>query len=202
MKMKKVETSKPQKLKTSKSFDFDSHQKQNVFEISDGYQNSERILKLKNFDSSQKSKGIFDFIGYAKNKIKKQGFGGFKGKITEIILERKYARGLVGLKDYSHIIILFWMNEAEGIVRLKHRPQGNPKVPVVGIFATRCQWRPNCIGISTVPLISINKNIIKVSGLDVIDNTPILDIKPYVPSYDKAAGKIKLPGWEKELVYK
>ncbi len=141
-------------------------------------------------------------IGYAKNEIKEQQFGGFKGKITEVVLDKKYIGALEGLKDYSHIIVLYWMNEAEGIVHLKHRPQGNPKVPEIGIFATRCQWRPNCIGISTVPLVSIEKNIIKVKGLDIIDKTPILDIKPYLPDYDKPESEVKLPEWQKNLIYK
>ena len=141
-------------------------------------------------------------IGYARNEIKKQQFGNFKGKITKIVLDKKYIRALEGLENYSHLIVLYWMNEAEGIVHLKHRPQGNPKVPEVGIFATRCQWRPNCIGISTVPLISIEKNIIKVRDLDIIDGTPILDIKPYIPDYDKPESEVKLPNWTKELTYK
>lgn len=141
-------------------------------------------------------------IGYARNEIKKQQFGGFKRKVTEIILNEKYTGALDGLKDYSHIIVIYWMNEAEGIVHLKHRPQGNPKVPEVGIFATRCQWRPNCIGISTVPLISVNGNIVKVKDLDIIDSTPILDIKPYIPDYDKPESEVKLPEWQENLIYK
>ena len=141
-------------------------------------------------------------IGYAKNEIKKQQFGGFSEKITEIILDKKYSEALEGLEKYSHIIVIYWMNEAEGIVKLRHRPQGNPKVPEIGIFATRCQWRPNCIGISTVKLISAEKNMIRVEGLDVIDKTPILDIKPYLPDYDSPEGRIKMPDWTKELVYK
>ena len=141
-------------------------------------------------------------IGYARSEIKSQRFGGFAGRITDIIIDEKYASALEGLQDYSHIIVIYWMNEAEGIVKLRHRPQGNPKVPEIGIFATRCQWRPNCIGISTVKLISVEKNMVRVEGLDVIDKTPILDIKPYLPDYDKAEGEIKIPGWAKELVYK
>jgi len=141
-------------------------------------------------------------IGYAKSEIKSQRFGGFAGRITGIIIDEKYASALEGLQDYSHIIVIYWMNEAEGIVKLRHRPQGNPKVPEIGIFATRCQWRPNCIGISTVKLISAEKNMIRVEGLDVIDKTPILDIKPYLPDYDSPEGRIKMPDWTKELVYK
>ena len=141
-------------------------------------------------------------IGYARSEIKSQRFGGFAGRITDIIIDEKYASALEGLEDYSHIIVIYWMNEAEGIVKLRHRPQGNPKVPEIGIFATRCQWRPNCIGISTVKLISVEKNMVRVEGLDVIDKTPILDIKPYLPDYDSPEGRIKMPDWTKELVYK
>jgi len=143
-----------------------------------------------------------EIIGYAKNKIKEQQFGGFVNEITEIVLDNKYAKALKGLEDYSHIIVIYWMNESEGVVRLEHQPQGNPDVPILGIFATRCQWRPNCIGISTVPLVSVEKNVIKVKDLDIIDNTPILDIKPYLPDYDNAEGKVRLPEWTKKLVYK
>src|SRR3989344_3967723 len=143
-----------------------------------------------------------EIIGYARNSIKEQQFGGFSETETEIVLDKKYEKALKGLESYSHVIVLYWMNEAEGIVRLEHQPQGNPNVPVVGIFATRCQWRPNCIGISTVPLVSVEKNVVKVKGLDIIDNTLILDIKPYLPDYDKAEGKVKLPEWTKKLVYK
>ena len=58
-------------------------------------------------------------------------------------------------------------------------------MPVVGIFACRCPTRPNPIGITTVKLLERKGNKIKVKGLDVIDNTPIIDIKPYTPQYDK-----------------
>jgi len=143
-----------------------------------------------------------ELIGYARSRIKNQQFGGFSETETELVLDKKYEKALRGLEDYSHVIIIYWMNEAEGIVRLEHQPQGNPDVPKVGIFATRCQWRPNCIGISTVPLVSVEKNVVKVKGLDIIDNTLILDIKPYLPDYDKAEGKVKLPEWTKKLVYK
>ena len=107
-----------------------------------------------------------ELIGYARSRIKNQQFGGFSETETELVLDKKYEKALRGLEDYSHVIIIYWMNEAEGIVRLEHQPQGNPDVPKVGIFATRCQWRPNCIGISTVPLVSVEKNVVKVKGLD------------------------------------
>jgi len=141
-------------------------------------------------------------IGYVKNEVKKQRFDNLANVISEIVLDKKYVEGLQGLKDYSHVMVVYWMNEAEGKVHLKLRPQNNPEVPEVGIFACRCMWRPNCIGISTVPLVSVEDNIIKVKGLDIIDKTPILDIKPYLSDYDEPEGEKKVPEWTKKLTYK
>jgi len=74
------------------------------------------------------------------------------------------------------------------------------EVPEVGIFACRCPQRPNPIGLSTCKLLSIKNNVVAVRGLDVIDGTHILDIKPYTPQYD-AANKVKVPEWVGKLDY-
>ena len=85
--------------------------------------------------------------------------------------------------------------------RGRHVPQGKvAEVPEVGIFACRCPQRPNPIGITTVEIISINKNAIKVKGLDVINNTPVLDIKPYTPQYDLVRDA-EVPEWVNKLDY-
>ena len=81
---------------------------------------------------------------------------------------------------------------------ITHRPQGNPNVPVVGILACRCPQRPNPIAITTVRLIDHNGNKIKVKGLDILDDTPIIDIKPYWPIYDDVKDG-KIPSWVKKL---
>ena len=81
---------------------------------------------------------------------------------------------------------------------ITHRPQGNPEVPIVGIFSCRCPSRPNPIAVSTVPLISHEGRKIIVKGLDVLDGTPIIDIKPYWPQYDKVVDG-KIPDWVNKL---
>jgi len=81
---------------------------------------------------------------------------------------------------------------------ITHRPQGNPKVPIVGIFACRCPQRPNPIAMTTVKLIGHKRNKIKVKGLDILNDTPIIDIKPYWPHYDKVKDG-KIPDWVNEL---
>lgn len=138
-------------------------------------------------------------IGFVKNKIKKPRFGGFAKEVSEIILEKEFSEALSGIEDYSHIIIVYFMDKVKDYV-IKHRPQGNPNVPIVGIFACRCPQRPNPIGITTVELLEHKGNKIKVKGLDILNGTPILDIKPYWPQYDKVEDE-KIPDWVNKLEF-
>jgi len=71
---------------------------------------------------------------------------------------------------------------------------GKPELPLVGRFATRSPSRPNPVGQATVKLLERHDNILKVKGLDAIDGTPVIDIKPYLPGYDSADGA-KVPLW-------
>jgi len=138
-------------------------------------------------------------VGYVKNKVKKPRFGKFANEVSEIIIDKKFTEALLEIDDYSHIIIVFWMDGVKEHV-IKHRPQGNPNVPVVGIFACRCPARPNPIGMTTVKLIGHKGNKLKVRGLDVIDGTPVIDIKPYWPQYDKVKNE-KIPKWVNKLEF-
>lgn len=135
-------------------------------------------------------------IGFVKNNIKKPRFGNFADEISEIIVDEKFTDALNGIEDYSHVIIVYWMDRVKKHV-ITHRPQGNPHVPIVGIFACRCPPRPNPIAVTTVELIERKGNRIKVKGLDILDGTPVIDIKPYWPQYDKVNGTI--PDWVNKL---
>lgn len=138
-------------------------------------------------------------IGHAKNQEQKH-FGDWGEVITDIVIDEKYKDALMGLDGYSHLIVIYWMHEVK-TCDIRHIPQGKiGKVPEVGIFACRCPQRPNPIGVSTVKIISVKDNVLTVKGLDVIKDTPILDIKPYTPQYDAAAG-VKVPDWVNELDY-
>ena len=136
-------------------------------------------------------------IGFAKNHIKEPRFGNFTNEISEIIVDQKFTEALNGIESYSHVIIVYWMDKVKDYV-ITHRPQGNPKVPILGIFSCRCPPRPNPIAITTVRLIGHEDNRIKVIGLDILDGTPIIDIKPYWPQYDKVDDG-KIPDWVCEL---
>lgn len=151
-------------------------------------------------DSQDKSGTIrLKPLGVAKNRVKHPTLPGWQDVVTEIVIDKKFAKGLDGIEDYSHIIVVYWMDK-ETECHLRHHPQGRSDVPFVGIFACRCPQRPNRIAISTVPLVSRRKNILKVKGLDILDGTPIIDIKPYTPQYDKIL-KPKMPKWVKNLVF-
>lgn len=138
-------------------------------------------------------------LGKAKNSIKKPMVPGWKDVVTEIVIDKKYAKGLDGIEGYSHIIIVYWMHQ-EKECHLKHHPQGRSDVPYVGIFACRCPQRPNRIAFSTVKLITRKGNVLRVKGLDIVDGTPILDIKPYTPVYDQVSDA-RVPSWVSRLVF-
>ena len=94
----------------------------------------------------------------------------------------EYAEGLKDLGGFSHIILLYHFHkvkEARLIVTpfLDSRPHG--------VFATRAPKRPNPIGLSIVKLLGIEQNILRLENVDILDGTPLLDIKPYVPEFDQ-----------------
>ena len=138
-------------------------------------------------------------IGFVKNSVKQPRFGNFANEVSEVIVDEKFAEALKGIDYYSHVIIVYWMDRVKDYV-IQHQPQGNPNVPIVGIFACRCPQRPNPIAITTVKLIGREGNKIKVKGLDTLDGTPVIDIKPYWPQYDKVED-CKIPDWVNKLEF-
>ena len=136
-------------------------------------------------------------IGFVKNSEKEPRFGSFADEVSEIIVDEKFTEALNGIDDYSHVIVVYWMDKVKGY-KITHQPQGNPNVPVVGFFACRCPGRANPIAITTVKLVGHEGNKIKVKGLDILDGTPVIDIKPYWSVYDKV-DDAKIPDWVNEL---
>ena len=138
-------------------------------------------------------------IGFAKKQEKKH-FGRWRDIVSNLVIDKQYEAALTGLEDYSHLIVVYWMHDIK-TCDIRHVPQGKVgEVPEVGIFACRCPQRPNPVGVSTVEIVSINDNIVTVKGLDVIANTPIIDIKPYTPQYD-AISNARVPEWVYKLDY-
>jgi tRNA-Thr(GGU) m(6)t(6)A37 methyltransferase TsaA len=139
-------------------------------------------------------------IGRARSPITKQKNGGFRTVLSEIYLDPEYVPGILGIEAYSHLQILFWMDRSEPRYKLKVVPQSRPELPEVGIFASRECERPNPIGLSVCELIRCDGERITVRGLDVVDGTPIVDIKPYAPMYDWVESP-RYPDWLDKLEY-
>lgn len=136
-------------------------------------------------------------IGHVINTIKERMKHGWSNVESRIVIDPALTDSIDGLEEFSHIIVLYWMHQVSGDVPIKVRPQGRDYLPLVGLFATRSPHRPNSIGFSVVRLLQRNANELKVLGLDAIDNTPILDIKPYL-SKDDIPGA-KYADWVRKL---
>lgn len=137
-------------------------------------------------------------IGIIRNEVKRKPESGYSWQeiVSEIVVDSSLTEALDALEEFSHIIVLYWMHQVATTTQLpcKIHPRGNSELPLVGRFATRSPNRPNPIGKTTVKLLERQGNILKVKGLDAIDNTPVVDIKPYIPGYDSVADA-RVPPW-------
>lgn len=95
----------------------------------------------------------------------------------------EYAPGLSDLEGFSHVILIYHFHLASA-PRLRVRPFMDGREH--GVFATRAPARPNPIGLSVVRLLKVEGNVLYVADVDIVDGTPLLDIKPYVPQFDSA----------------
>ena len=117
---------------------------------------------------------------------------------AEIIITPSLSSGLEGLERYTHIIVIYWAHKATNPsdMALQVRHRGDPGLPIVGVFASRSPYRPVPLGQKVARLLEIKDNVIRVEGLDAIDGTPVLDIKPFIPNYDAPEGA-SAPRWER-----
>jgi tRNA-Thr(GGU) m(6)t(6)A37 methyltransferase TsaA len=108
---------------------------------------------------------------------------------------------LLGVSDFSHVEILFHMNQVnpDAVEKSALHPRDNPAWPKVGIFAQRRKNRPNRIGCTICRVLKVDGLILHVEGLDAIDGTPVLDIKPWVVEFGPR-GTVFQPNWTTELM--
>ena len=140
------------------------------------------------------------FIGTVKSPVTEPVDMDWGDVESEIILKPEYAPGLLGLQDFSHLMVLTFLHEAKYIPEkhLRRHPQEREDMPLLGIFAQRARHRPNRIGVTAVELVEVTENSVKVRALDAIDGTPVIDIKPYVPVYDRRDATI--PRWMAQMM--
>ncbi|MGD6806593.1 MAG: tRNA (N6-threonylcarbamoyladenosine(37)-N6)-methyltransferase TrmO [Candidatus Bathyarchaeia archaeon] len=148
---------------------------------------------------SYNRKITFTPIGYVKtDAIVKQIKD--ENAISTITLNPQLTMGLDGLAEFSHIFVLFYLNQVQETslpLNLKVHPRGRTDLPLTGIFGTRTMLRPNPIGLTLVALLKVEGNVLTVRGLDAYDGTPVLDIKPYDP-WDTAEDA-RTPEWWRKL---
>lgn len=124
-------------------------------------------------------------IGIVRSPYRVRGDAPRQGRLADTVAEihilDAYAPGLDGVERSSHLIVLYWLDRAErGLLFAK--PPGETEER--GVFSTRSPARPNPIGLGIVDLVRREGNVLVVRGLDALDGTPVLDIKPYSPEID------------------
>jgi len=121
---------------------------------------------------------------------------------ASIVLDDRFSEdAIAGIDDFSHIevIFVFHLVTDDKIQSGARRPRGRDDWPMVGVFAQRNKARPNRIGATTCRLLGVEGRVLHVQGLDAIDGTPVLDIKPHVTGYGPR-GEVREPEWVKELM--
>ena len=139
-------------------------------------------------------------IGAVRNRIKEPMPSGWAEVKSRIVLRPELAEALLGLDGYSHVYVLFWPNQIPEDVRgskPRLHPLDDPANPLQGVLATRSQIRFNPILVSVVRLLKVRDNVLDVQGLDAVDGSPVLDVKPYIPHYDSIA-EGRVPQWVEE----
>lgn len=108
---------------------------------------------------------------------------------------------LAGLDQFSHldVVFVFHLVDATSVVAGARHPRGRDDWPAVGIFAQRAKARPNRIGVTTCELVGVDGLDVRVRGLDAIDGTPVLDLKPHLAEFGPR-GPVRQPPWSRELM--
>ncbi|WP_406904051.1 SAM-dependent methyltransferase [Bacillus cereus] len=139
------------------------------------------------------------FVHNERKEIKDDEWGEVRSRIT---LTEMYAeKSIQGIEDFSHIEVVFYFHKVtdEQIQYFARHPRNNKDYPEVGIFAQRGKNRPNRIGVTIVKVIKREGKSIIVEGLDAIDGTPILDIKPIMKEF-MPTEEIHQPKWATDIM--
>jgi tRNA-Thr(GGU) m(6)t(6)A37 methyltransferase TsaA len=136
-------------------------------------------------------------IGRIENDVRDIRFGDWKNLVSRLVIHEEYVDGLDGIEEFSHLFVISRLH-LPGELLLKRHPRDRQDLPVVGIFATRSQIRPSRLGLHLVRLLERKESELLVKGLDAINGTPLIDIKPYIPLLD-AATDAATPEWVDKL---
>lgn len=134
-------------------------------------------------------------IGVVRNHVHSPRTEGWEDVRSDIILRDDLAETLDPIEGFSHVIVVFHFDRVPDVVRRHSLPVGNETDPPErGVLATRSQLRPNPIGVSVAEVMHRRQGVLRVKGLDALNGSPVLDLKPYLPAYD-ARPDATLPAW-------
>lgn len=134
-------------------------------------------------------------IGVVRSPVVEPMQEGWGQVISTLELDPALAPGLDGVEEFTHVGVVFLMHLVRfRPVDLVRRPRGRSDLPPVGIFAQRAACRPNRVGFSVVQIVNRSGARLTVRGLDAVDGTPVLDVKPHLPAFDVGRGA-RHPPW-------
>ena len=141
-------------------------------------------------------------VGVVRNSLKSIGRQRLEGVVSDIVMDPGWEKALDGVEDFSHLVVIYWMHRVAPEERLltRIRPRRMPELPLVGVFASRSPARPNPLGLATVKLVERRGGTLRVMGLDAVDGSPVLDVKPYIPEIDAVDGAL-IPDWMRTLSF-
>ncbi|MDE3090819.1 MAG: tRNA (N6-threonylcarbamoyladenosine(37)-N6)-methyltransferase TrmO [Chloroflexota bacterium] len=117
---------------------------------------------------------------------------------SDIVVDDEWRAALDGVEQFSHIWVVFYFHRMPPPDSLRVHPMRQETLPRVGLFATRSPQRPNPIGIRAVELLHVRGTVLRVRGLDALDGTPVLDLKPYLARRD-AIANTRVPEWARKI---
>lgn len=118
-----------------------------------------------------------------------------KDVYATITFDEAYAEGLKDLDGFSHVYLIYYFHKVKE-PQLSVIPFNDKTHTSRGVFSTRTPMHPNSLGLSVVELVKVEDNIVTIKGVDILDGTPLLDIKPYIENFDKVEGEVR-SGWMK-----
>jgi tRNA-Thr(GGU) m(6)t(6)A37 methyltransferase TsaA len=118
---------------------------------------------------------------------------GAKDHYARLEFKEKYVDGLKDLDGFSHLYLLYYFHQVKE-PKLQVIPFNDKTKMQRGVFSTRTPMHPNSIGLSVVELVKVEGNCVIIKGVDIVDGTPLLDIKPYIEHFDRVSGEVR-SGW-------
>lgn len=144
----------------------------------------------------------FEPVGYVRNGRTEMSVGHWANVESRIEIDPRYVKGLLGLSEFSHAVIVFHLDRIPPFdpeKQITRNPRGMEDLAPVGVFAQRTKFRPNPLGVTTVELVAVDDKGVTVRGLDALDGTPVLDIKPYIPAFERK-DDVRLPPWVEKMM--